>query len=372
MQPQDYARSSVSSRGQQGELTPLPDGRWQARYRDNGRQGKRPQRTFVTRKEAAAWLRERLAEVQAGANDPRVQIRQREATRTVTSTLHDYLAAHEATDATLAKLAQQLKHARAAFGARSLQSLETFELQAWKKTLPAGSRHDVFRAFKQVLAQAVRWHWLTANPADGIPNPKPRVNEVHPPAWETVLQVAAEIDDRYAALPVFAAGTGLRPQEWIALERRDIDLDARLVRVRRVHSQGRLLELGADGSKSWRQRRAVPLRDVVVQALALVPPRIDTPLLFSAPNGGYLDLGRFHTRTWAPAIRASGVPVFAPKDLRHVYASESLVALVDLFTLSRRMGTSLDRIDETYGHLVPDAVERELALLNAYDAKAGR
>jgi hypothetical protein len=43
------------------------------------------------------------------------------------------------------------------------------------------------------------------------------------------------------------------------------------------------------------------------------------------------------------------------------------LAGVDLFTLSRRMGTSLAMIDASYGHLAPDADERERVLLDAYD-----
>ena len=39
-----------------------------------------------------------------------------------------------------------------------------------------------------------------------------------------------------------------------------------------------------------------------------------------------------------------------------------------MFTLSRRMGTSLAMIDATYGHLAADAEEQERALLDAYDA----
>jgi len=39
--------------------------------------------------------------------------------------------------------------------------------------------------------------------------------------------------------------------------------------------------------------------------------------------------------------------------------------------LSRRMGTSLDMIDRTYGHLAPDAEVAELALLNSYDVGRG-
>jgi integrase len=54
-------------------------------------------------------------------------------------------------------------------------------------------------------------------------------------------------------------------------------------------------------------------------------------------------------------------------DCRHTYAMFSLAAGVSLFSLSRRMGTSLDMIDRTYGHLAPDAEAVELALLNAYD-----
>jgi hypothetical protein len=49
----------------------------------------------------------------------------------------------------------------------------------------------------------------------------------------------------------------------------------------------------------------------------------------------------------------------------------SLAAGVSLFTLARRMGTSVAMIDATYGHLAPDAeeYERGLLVLDAYDAK---
>jgi len=45
---------------------------------------------------------------------------------------------------------------------------------------------------------------------------------------------------------------------------------------------------------------------------------------------------------------------------------------VSLFALSRRMGTSLAMIDQTYGHLAPDAEERERDLLDAYDETFGQ
>lgn len=54
-------------------------------------------------------------------------------------------------------------------------------------------------------------------------------------------------------------------------------------------------------------------------------------------------------------------------DLRHTYASWSLAAGVDMFTLARRMGTSVKMIDRTYGHLVAGADVYERELLDAFD-----
>jgi hypothetical protein len=44
---------------------------------------------------------------------------------------------------------------------------------------------------------------------------------------------------------------------------------------------------------------------------------------------------------------------------------------VSPFTLARRMGTSVEMIDKTYGHLTADAADRERGLLEAYDNAFG-
>lgn len=363
-------RKAYGARGQRGTLETMPDGRTKARYREGGRDGKRPSQIFDTRREAASWLGERLEEVEAiQSGDLQTVTARREAGRTGAQAADDYLAAHEADPVTIRKLRRQLDQFKREFGPRLLREIDAYELQAWRKSLTPGARHDVFRATKQMLAQARRWHWLPLDPAAEIKNPRPHRREVTPPPWESVAAVAGEIDDRYGALPVFAAGTGLRVEEWAALHRSHLDLDARVVRVRQAFSQGRLIELGADGSKTRRQRREVPLRAAVVEALKAAPVRIDTPILFPSPRGDYLDTERFRERYWRPAVLAAGVDYFPPKDMRHAFASESLAAGLDLFSLSRRMGTSLAEIDATYGHLVADANERELALLDSWDAR---
>ncbi|HEV8276342.1 MAG TPA: hypothetical protein VGQ26_11690 [Streptosporangiaceae bacterium] len=57
-----------------------------------------------------------------------------------------------------------------------------------------------------------------------------------------------------------------------------------------------------------------------------------------------------------------------PYALRHTYASLSIAAGVSLFELARLMGTSPAMLDATYGHLLPDALDRARTALDAFVA----
>lgn len=166
-----------------------------------------------------------------------------------------FLARHRVDEATLRKLRSQLQHARAAFGDRPPQSLQAIELDVWRSTLPALSGHYVFRAFRQVLEYGVAMGLLERNPTARIRNSRASVDEHREQrpfvSWKQVDAIATEMDARFAAIPIVLVGTGLRPEELFALERRDVDLGAGVLNVERVFSQGRSKEC----KKSSRQRR---------------------------------------------------------------------------------------------------------------------
>jgi integrase len=337
---------------------------WAARwYDENG--ARRFQGGFETKSEAREWVDDKVEEVAALR---RGDLPKPGTLPTVAELVDTFLASHEVDPATTNKLRYELAHATRAFGPKRIDELKPLELSAWRATLPARTRHQPFGAFKQVLEQAVTLGLLEANPTGRIKNRRVRLDEdreIRPFAsWGEVEAIGDELHPAYAALPVFLVGTGMRPEEALALEWKDIDKPNAIASVERVHSQGRTKPC----KKSDRQRRRVPLRAKVLDALEAHPRRLDSRLVFPARDGGYLKLATFRLRHWTPALRAAGIDHRSVYTTRHTFAAWSIRAGVQLFYLSRIMGTSVAQVDATYGHLVPDSEEYLRGLLDDFDA----
>ena len=54
-----------------------------------------------------------------------------------------------------------------------------------------------------------------------------------------------------------------------------------------------------------------------------------------------MDIDNLRSRDWAPALKAAGPPHRRIYDMRHTFATWSLAAGMSIFTLSRRLGTSV-------------------------------
>jgi integrase len=354
----------MSQQGQVFELKASgPDGKrlWAYRYRAGGRGSRRVQRGGFESEQAAVEALERALErlrrEQGLVQAPRL------------SELVDvYLAQHDGEPETVEKLRWLLAKAVGRFGDRRISQLRPAEIAAWRMTIPAGHRFEATQALRQVLARAVSWGLIDANPAkQGVDNPQRRRTEKRPfETWAELEALATELGPRHGPLVLFAAATGLRPGEWIALEHRDIDRDARVLYVRRAYRNGRI-----KWPKTEASVRAVPLQTIALAALERLPANGRSRLVFPSPGGGYFDLHNFRNRYWKPAQLAAGNrPLRRIYDLRHTVATFALRAGISTFDLSRYMGTSLGMIDRHYGHLARDGREHAIKLLDLFTGAA--
>jgi hypothetical protein len=87
-------------------------------------------------------------------------------------------------------------------------------------------------------------------------------------------------------------------------------------------------------------------------------------LLFPTRAGTPISRNTFRTRTWLPAVKASGVdfPVRV-HDLRHAHASWLLAGGADLMSVMERMGHSQIQTTQKYLHTLPDTDQRNLDAL---------
>ena len=259
-----------------------------------------------------------------------------------------------------------LAPARKKFGTYTLRELEgaVDEIAAWRsnKTWSPDQRYKRTRALRQVLKAAQGWRYISQNPAVAAgPNPQPRGEEVDPFDADELGRAEKQLaggDPRDLAIVTFAVETGLRTNEWIAAHRADVD------------RRGTPTIAVTRGLKRESHRRVVPLTPRAVAALDELPPRIDSPALFVASRGGYVDLNNWRNRNWTPALEAAGVRVRGPYTLRHTFATNALAAGMAPFMLCKLMGTSLEMIDLHYGHLTKDWTEVALDLLSGVGSAA--
>lgn len=385
-------------REQRGSVTKYR-GSWCARYYDeHGKQ--RRKRGFPTATAADRWLRRRVDEVER-LRRGEIVLGGRQTPPTVRELCQEYLDQYAGEDNSKAALESRLKHVlgstpgrdgkrrvrAGAFADLRAERLTVATVGTWRRQLPAGSAWQIVKALRQVLNYGVAAGYLDRNVAREVANPQPKRKPI--PTFATVEEidaVASSTSNRTAAaVVVFASETGLRTEEWLALERGDVDLAAGLVYVRRVYVAGKVRDHG----KTSRSLREVPLTARAAAAVRSLPPRIDTPILFPSHRGGEPDCGRckgrrcyhldlqwWRQKVWAPALRAAGLDVDdhgrkvrrGPYSLRHTYATWMLAAGVPAGDVAEFMGTSIEQLDQTYRHRSDGAHERAVQAIERWQA----
>lgn len=355
----------MAGRNSFGSARRLPSRQWQASYRHDGVRHIGPS-TYETKADAHAFLALIQTEIRRGEwidpIDGKIPFREyAERWRA--------MQVHRAS--TAAQVEAHLRnHVYPWIGGRTMGSMRTSEIQALVKRLSIGGEDQkplspatvevIYSWVSTIFAAAVTDRVISFTPCRNIRRASVQRKRVDPMPSETIWDLVNAVPERYRALIVLGAGTGVRISEALGLTtdrvdwlRRTVRIDRQLLRLR----CGTVPVFGPLKDKSNRPR-TIPLPDFVVEELSAHVARFGLGpdgLLFTRPNGGPLPRTTF-SDTW----RAAGEPLGIAKGegfhlLRHFYASLLINSGQSVKTIQERLGHQSAVITlDVCGHLWPE------------------
>lgn len=235
--------------------------------------------------------------------------------------------------------------------------------------LSARSVRYTHAVLSSALKQAVKWLMLSQNPAASVDLPRATRKEMKaltPDEAGRFLTAASE--DRLSVLFSLAITTGMRPEEYLALQWKDIDLEKGIATVQRAlvwNRKGGGWTFTAP--KTARSRRAIPIPASVVRALISHKRRQaearlkvgadyqNYELVFATREGTPIIPRNLLSRHFKPILkRAKLSDSIRLYDLRHTCATLLLSANEHPKIVSERLGhASITLTLDTYSHVLP-------------------
>jgi integrase len=243
-----------------------------------------------------------------------------------------------------------------------------------KPLAPATVRrtHNVLH---RALVQAVRWGWVSINPAASASPPRLPSRDIRPPSPDQVRLLFARAAEENPAFAVFlqlAAATGARRGELVALRWSDVDLTAGVVTIARGAVKGKDGLVIKDTKSHGTRRIALDQATVallvvhrhagesIAQACETVLPE-DAYLFSDDPDGRSGWRPWLVTQAFARLAERAGMPEVRLHDLRHFVATRLLSSGVDVRTVAGRLGHKNANVTlNVYAHFLPEA-DREAA-----------
>jgi integrase len=346
----------------------LPNGRWEASYRDpTGRERVKHHRT---RADADRWLAGIKSQLNTGDFiDPRRGRRQfadwADDWLSTTAHVRPKTRAHYESILrihVLPTLAEQ------PIGAITPAVVRRFIAERTASGAAPGTVRSVRKVLRLVLATAVADGALRANPCDGVRVPASPRAEMAFLTAEQIEALATTIDERYSTLIRLAAYTGLRAGEICALRVGRVDLDIGRITVAESVTDVPVLGLHFSEPKTY-ERRSVTLPPFLADELAKhLTGRPDDPtaLVFTSPEGATLNHKNFYRRHYKPGVVAAGLPPETRfHDLRHTCAALCIALGAHPKAIQERLGHSSITVTlDRYGHLFPKLDETLTAKLD--------
>lgn len=351
-----------TSKRQFGSIRKLPSKRWQARYTaPNGATVTAPS-TFAARIDAEAWLADQRRMIDAKLWNPdagRAPERMTFAEYATTWLAQRQVAGRPIKERTRRHYQSLLDgHLLPWFGSKQLAAITTRDVRAWyAETLVdrPTMRSHAYSLLHTILGSAVNDELADNNPCRivGAGTAK-RARTIRPANVAEIEALAAKMPERLALMVACAGWCAMRLGETLELRRRDVDVDAGIIRIRRavVRVGGRLMVDTPKSSAGVRDVAIPPhlldrFREHLVHHTAAGPdallfPSSADPTRWLQVKALYVDFHRARDEVGRPDLRWH--------DLRHSGAVLAASTGATLAELMARLGHSTPAAAMRYQH----------------------
>ncbi len=266
------------------------------------------------------------------------------------------------------------RYMRPAIGQIPMSKIKPLDIQAFytsliEKGLSARTVRYTHAILSSSLKQAVKWQMLNMNPASMVDLPQIHRKEMMVlSAEESAAFLSAARDDECFVIFSLAISTGMRPEEYLGLKWKDLDLSTGTVTIQRAlvwkrKGGGWSLE----EPKTSKSRRTIPLPASVVSELvshrkAQLEARLklgqayqNYDFVFATEIGTPIQTGNLTRRHFKPILEKAGLSkAIRLYDLRHTCATLLLLAQTSPKVVAERLGHSTIVLTlDTYSHVLP-------------------
>jgi integrase len=256
------------------------------------------------------------------------------------------------------------------FGPTPLERIEPRDVERYiavkLKTLSPKTVRNHLNTLNSIFDIAMRQDWCPRNPVKLADRPvikttETRIKFLSQPELEKLLNLPYP-DDAFGSIEptlyLTAAMTGLRQGELLGLRWRDVDFEARRLRVVSPFVRGEFGDPKSEGSG-----RSVPLAQRVGDTLTELRVRShyrhDSELVFCHPESGNpLDRSKL-VRRFKHRLREAEVRAIVFHELRHTFGTRMAASGVPLRTIQHWMGHADAKTTQVYAHYQPSDAEAE-------------
>ena len=243
-------------------------------------------------------------------------------------------------------------------GIEKLEGITPAVIEEFRSVVLRTSSTNTFNHYltliKAMLNKAVAWRNLKENPLKNVKKLKStnarQIRFLTPKEICAILENAGDLMQRVIKILLY---TGMRRSELVFLTWDDIDFHNKLITVQSKP------EIGFH-PKSHRPR-SIPINPDLEQLLLDLPQK--GKYLFDDGKGKPLHCKDYYTKQFEKILKMADVKNANLHTLRHTFASNLVMAGVDLRTVQELLGHSTISVTERYAHLSPDHRTRAVNVL---------